>query len=360
LITLTAAPAGGTFFVGWSGSGCSGTADCTLALIADTTVSATFGAPAAILTGPGPGGGPHVRSFAPSGISGGASFMAYSPLFSAGVFVALGRIAGPGPAQIITGAGPGGGPHVRVFNPDGSDFGISFYAYAPTFAGGVRVAAGDVDGDGRAELITGAGPGGGPHVRVFKIEPGPPPSLTELAGFYAFAPAFVGGVFVAAGDVDGDGRAEIIVGADAGGGPHVRVFKLGLGPPVTLTELYGFYAFDPLFGGGVRVAAADLDGDGKADIIVGAGPGGLPEVRAWSGASFGLLADFLAYPGGYTGGVFVGGGQVDGAGPAEIVTGPGIGWNPHVRAFTLTLAEVASFFAYDPLFLGGVRVSSGP
>ena len=65
-------------------------------------------------------------------------------------------------------------------------------------------------GDGVAEIITGAGPGGGPHVRVFELNGG---GLTELASFFAYDPAFPGGVFVAGGDVDGDGIAEVITGA---------------------------------------------------------------------------------------------------------------------------------------------------
>ena len=99
---------------------------------------------------------------------------------------------------------------------------------------------------------------------------------------------------VAAGDVDGDGRADIITGAGPGGGPHVRVFS-----GVDLHELASFYAFDPTFAGGVSVAAGDIDGDGHSDIITGAGPGsgeaditaellgsGGPEVRIFSGVDF--------------------------------------------------------------------------
>jgi hypothetical protein len=56
----------------------------------------------------------------------------------------------------------------------------------------VRVGAGDLNGDGRAEIITGAGPGGGPHVRVWDGASG-----TEIYGLYAFDPSFAGGVFVA-------------------------------------------------------------------------------------------------------------------------------------------------------------------
>ena len=79
------------------------------------------------------------------------------------------------------------------------------------------MAAGDVNGDGHADIITGAGAGGGPHVSVFSGT-----DLSILASFFAYDPAFTGGVTVAAGDVNGDGLADIVTGAGAGGGPHVE------------------------------------------------------------------------------------------------------------------------------------------
>jgi uncharacterized repeat protein (TIGR01451 family) len=127
----------------------------------------------------------------------------------------------------------------------------------------------DGNGDGLDEIVTGAGPGGGPHVLVFDMAGGRP---TTLASFYAYDPAFGGGVYVACGDLDGDGRAEVVTGAGGGGGPHVRAFSF----PVTggVIEIASFFAYDPLFGGGVRVATADVDGDGVSEIITAAGPGG--------------------------------------------------------------------------------------
>jgi hypothetical protein len=63
----------------------------------------------------------------------------------------------------------GGGPHVKVYGSDHT-LRFNFYAYDPTFTGGVSVAVGDVTGDGTPDVVTGAGAGGGPHVKVFDLE----------------------------------------------------------------------------------------------------------------------------------------------------------------------------------------------
>ena len=107
-------------------------------------------------------------------------------------------------AQVIIGPGPGGNPEVQLIEPGGTR---TFPVFDPAFLGGVSVTLGDVNGDGTADIIAGAGPGGGPQVRVLSGT-----DLSELASFYAFDPSFSGGVRVAAGDVNGDGRADIIVG----------------------------------------------------------------------------------------------------------------------------------------------------
>src|SRR5207249_2383581 len=101
------------------------------------------------------------------------------------------------------------------------------FAYKADFRGGVWVAAGDVDGDGRAEVITAPGEGGGPLVKVLRGS-----DLSLLRGFFAYDPAFRGGARVAAVDATGDGRADIVTAAGPGGGPHVKLFDGGTGSEI--------------------------------------------------------------------------------------------------------------------------------
>jgi hypothetical protein len=257
--------------------------------------------------------------------------------------VAVGDVNNDGVPDVIVAAGSGGGPEVKVI--DGTKLNqlqagneiantallADFFAYDPSFAGGVTVAVGDVNGDDRADVITGAGPGGGPHVKVIdatkttKIQAnGQIADTALLASFFAFSPSFTGGVFVAAGDVNGDQRADIITGLGAGGMPEVKVVDgtkaaqiQANGQIAASALLTDFFAFDPGFLGGVRVDALDINGDGLADIIVGAGTGGGPHVKVVDAAKdtqlqansqisdAALLSSFFATVGTYSGGVFV-------------------------------------------------------
>ena len=319
------------------------------------------------------------------------------PGFNGSISVAYGDLNNDGEKDIVAAAGPGGGPHVKVFDGLNGNEIASFYAYDANFRGGVNVAVGDLDGDGNNELITGAGAGGGPHVKAFAlnfIDGLATPQ--EVASFYAYDSSFRGGVSVAAGDVNGDGAFDIITGAGAGGGPHVKAFGFGAPPAISarpsnevaemtvvtegtegtplppalsaLQELASFYAYDANFRGGVSVGSGNIDGFGADEIITGAGAGGGPHVKAFSRASDGTLStvsSFMAYDPSFRGGVKVGS-MISSSNPAvsTLLTGAGPGGGPHVRGFDLSNplgqpSEVLSFYAESPDFRGGVAVSPG-
>lgn len=320
-----------------------------------------------VATGAGSGGGPHVRVLDPKTLTlrltaGGAplfDFYAFDPKFTGGVRVASGDITGDSIPDLVVAAGPGGGPHVKAFNGLTGAQLFSFYAYSASFSGGVFVAVGDTNGDGRGDIITGAGAGGGPHVKVFSGLDG-----SLLNEYFAYNAGFQGGVTVAAGDTDGDGVTDIITGAGGGGGPHVTVRR-----GTDLELLASFFAFDTPLLGGVFVAGGDVDGDFIADIVVGAGSGGPPVVRAFRGLDQALIASFnvneafapntvAVIP--RDSGVHVALADVNDDGLLDIVTGKGTGNRPRVRSFSLAggPAAVQDALVYNDDFAGGIFVGA--
>lgn len=247
--------------------------------------------------------------------------------YEPGINIAMGNVDANSDTETVVGAGIKGGPHVKIYK-NGNFTGREFFAYAPSFTGGTDVATGDLDGDGVAEIITGAGPGGGPHVRAFKSDG------TEVTSFFAYDPRFAGGVRVAAGDVDGDGKAEIITGPGSGGGPNVKVFK------ADGRQIGSFFSYSPTFYGGVDVAVGDVLGDSKAEIITAAGPGGGPHVRVMSyqgdtTTPVNYLSEFFAYDARtFHGGVRISAGNVQrNTAKSEIITVPDSSGGPHIKMF---------------------------
>jgi autotransporter-associated beta strand protein len=312
-------------------------------------------APAAMFAvGAGAGGLPLVNVYGRSGnlIR---SFLAYDAAFRGGVHVATADITADGVPDIVTAPASNGGPVIRLWNGATGAMIREFLAYDPAFQGGVFVAVGDVDGDGGPDIITGAGPGGGPHVKVFSgaIDFGFAGSL--IRSFFAYDPNFRGGVSVAAGDANHDGHDDIITGAGPGGGPHVRVFD-----GVTTANTVNFFAYDAAFRGGVNVATLP-DVIGNLGIVTAPGQGGGPDIRVFIPNGVNSDVDrFLAYDASFFGGVNVAVAPIGPNGESAIITGAGPGGGPHVKAFLPTHTsppqQLLSFFAFDPAFMGGVYV----
>jgi glucose/arabinose dehydrogenase len=266
-----------------------------------------------IVVGSGPGGPPTVAVI--DGLSGATVrlFDGFESSFTGGVFVAAGDFNGDLQADLVLTPDQGGGPRVRVFS--GRDHGqlADFFGIEDiAFRGGARAAVGDLSGDGTPDLAVTPGTGGGPRLAAFDGRSLATSPVKLFGDRFLFDPGLRNGSFLAIGDVDGDGAGDLVAGAGPGGGPRVAVWSgrfIAAGAVLTLAD---FFAGDPAVRGGVRVAARDLDGDGRAEIATGEAPGGPGRVVVYRGTtstpdgSLPVLQTISPFGDAFTGGVFVG------------------------------------------------------
>ena len=236
-------------------------------------------------------------------------FAPYGNTFTGGIRIATGDLNGDGVNEIITAPGRGRAPEIRVFTQAGVE--LTAYrtmAYARSFMGGVQVAVGDVNGDGKLDIIT--IPTYGPaEVKVF-LNQSPnvdPIRNTPYRDFLAFPARFISGGVVAAADmgrlVGGsfvntlDGKAEIVVGSGPGMPSSLRVFDVS----GRATLVRSVVPFGPAFQGGLSLSVARIDSDFIPDIVVGAGVNGHSKVEVWDwntgNAKLFRLGGFVAFTG---------------------------------------------------------------
>lgn len=279
-----------------------------------------------------------------------------------------------GVSNYATGQDTGGG-NAKFLNTSGDElFNVTPFE---GFTGGVRVATGDFNADGTPDLAVGTGPGRATRVVVLDGK-----TKAELFSVDPFEAAFTGGVYIALGDTNADGFADLVVTPDQGGGPRVRVFDGKT--KLQITDFLGIE--DKNFRGGARAALADVDGDGKSDLVVAAGFGGGPRVAVFKGATLGvtlepgalppkLFGDILVFEDSLRNGVFIAAGDVNGDGLADIIAGGGPGGGPRVRIAdgktllaggvgkldvfveTNPSVQLGNFFAGDVSKRGGIRVT---
>ncbi len=277
-----------------------------------------------IIVGSGDGMAPQVRIFDSSGIVK-SQFFAYDSSLRNGVIVSACDVNGDGYDEVVTAQGSGGWPLVRIFDGYGNIINEGFNVLDGKFLGGVNLSCGDTNGDGIFEIVVAAQSGGGPHVLVYNIEG------RILTNFMAYDPYFRGGINVTTADVDGDGKDEIITGPQLGA-PHVQFFQIRTNELKRLSP--GFYAFGRDYRGGVSVAGVDTDGDGTKELLVGVGADATPLVRVYNIREE-LLKEFFVYTTSFLGGVNLAGGDVDGDGADELLTIPRSDGGPNVRVINV-------------------------
>jgi len=248
-------------------------------------------------------------------------------------------------------AGKTSKPVVQLVDAETKEFGQKILTGNMTYRDGVRVAMGDLNGDGIPELVTVPGRNGGGMVKVFDILTGA--ELTQYR-IQAHPTNFVNGLNVAVGDVDGDGWNDIIT-VPGRGVSDVKVFRnqisTNAADPFTDTSYRAFMAWTKKFIGGSSVAAADLTGDGKAEIILGSGSGMRATINVYNvstaATTYSPIRTILPFANKFKGGVSVSVGRLNADGTPDIIAGAGPSGNSQVMTFNgATGAQLSSFFAY--------------
>lgn len=314
-----------------------------------------------IITFPGEGFPSHIRVFDNDGtfID---HFFAYQEEFLGGVIVKAADIDGDGAADLVVQPDKGGGPNIRVFTYNDATEGLELLSweivYQDTFRGEIGMTVSDVDGDGKAEIVTSPLTQGGANVRMYTYNT-TTQSLELVDWFIAFHELFRGGADVAVGNVTGDSTKEIVVTPASDAGPHVRVYEYR-SDTGTFNLLTQFWAYAETYRGGVKVKIADVNNDGVSEIITTPTKGG-PHVRVFSHNSstgiFDLLDDMMVYPDNFRGGVNLAISDIDGDGLIEIVTSPKQDGGPHVRVYeyvadSSSIELMTDIMAYDEAFRG--------
>ncbi len=292
-------------------------------------------------------------------------FYAYPKnLVNTGADVAAGDIDGDGKAEIVAGTGrsSGRGCQIRMFEHDGTIKG-QFTAYDNCGGFGTDVAVGDVDKDGKAEIVTMMGN----EIKVFRGT-----GKLQRQGFNIFRQLGISNLAVrsmALGDVDGDGAEEIIVGIFNANSKksEVRMFEYW-GDEIKFSNVIQPYGMVAVKGEGgsvstpvtINVAGADVDGDGTDEIVtMPANYPGTAYVKVYEPNGAAKSVGFYAFSSSLKNGGNVSAGDIDADGKDEIVIGTGGGLTSQVRAFeyngTPKVLNVQPYGVLD----GGVNLAVG-
>ncbi len=292
--------------------------------------------PQPFLVGAGSGGGPIVVAYQPDG-SERSRFPVFEAGFSGGVRTATASLNLDDVPDLLVGTGPGSSTLVIALDGDTGDELFRVPPFEASFRGGIFLAASDLDGDGIDDIAISPDEGGGPRVRILSGA-----DRSTIADFFGIEdPNFRGGARIALADINGDATPDLLVAAGFGGGPRLAVFDgASLRPGQTPRKLApDFFVFEQSLRNGVFIAGGDLDGDGFAEVIAGGGPGGGPRVFALSGSELlngrqTTVANFFAGDIANRGGIRLTTKHLDQNRQADLVVGSGTGAGATVTAYS--------------------------
>jgi hypothetical protein len=290
-------------------------------------------------------------------------FTPFGSTYTGGVTVATGDVNADGTPDIICASGEGRITTLKIYDGNTGAKIAAFRPFGNNNTGGAFMATADFNSDGNADLVVGGGDH--PTIKVFSGATLTAASPAMLARFTAFGSGFsagyTGGVRVATGDITGDGTPDIAA-ATASGQAIIAGFD-----GTAISETTPFQPFSPYFAtgtgstGGGWVAVGDVNGDGFADVATGNGSGAA-HVRIIDGKTLPnggnptlirtvSLVDSSAATGAHA--LFA---DLNGDGTPELVESANTGASPTVAIYNATGGLLTAFDPFSSSFQGGVNV----
>lgn len=263
-----------------------------------------------------------------------------------GGYLASGDVDGDGKDEIVIGSGSGRKNEVRIYEADGK-FIKSFRPFVDEYQDGVRVAVGDLDGDKKEDIVVAPNFGIEPRVIIYN-EKG-----EKKKEALAFGQEFRGGVRLAIGDLDRDGKNDLVVASGPGGGPHIKVLNGNLE-----SKNMDLFAYDASMQDGVSIAVIKTSwGD---QLVTGVETWSASLIRRFSFDQNGgrLDKEFYAFDASSRSGIAVAAYDLDGDGIDEIVVSQNGGTAPEVRLFDVYGSLYKKYLLHDPTYRGALSIAS--
>lgn len=273
-------------------------------------------------------------------------FYAFDKTTRKGGVLASGNVSGDARDEVIVGSTSGQKSEVRVFSNDGT-LRAQFSPYSENV--GANIAVCDLNGDGQQEIVTAPGKGAKPLIRIFT---GTGKAALSPSQFYALDKKFTGGARLACADFNADGKAEIAVAGGPGSNGAVFLYT------AAGVRTAKFFPFGKSFRGGFVMAAGIFPQSTAFSLLLGS-QSGKTRVGVYTAQGTTLLKPFFPFGKAYIGGASIATGDLNSDGQADIVVAPAGTMKPVVQTYSGTGTLRSQFLAYPKTFTGGVSIAVG-
>lgn len=260
--------------------------------------------------------------------------------------VATGDFNGDGQTEIAVTPQGGAESVVRIYQLNGKLI-TKFLAFESKFTGGVSLASGDINGDGIDELVIAPTNNRQSEIKIMNK------NFKLRTSWLAYTASYLGGVNLSVADLNQDGKAEIITAPASNSSAQIKIFN-GNGKLISQ-----WLAYEPFIKGSFKVTAINpYSSIGSNPIIaVAAGKGMLPYVKVFTPDGR-LINSFLAYDEEFNKGVNITSADIDNDGQAEIITGTGLGVAPLLSLFKQDGTLIKSYYSDKKILTLGVDVAT--